>query len=167
MVHNDLLARSLRRNKGKNRRRRIILQHDNASSSHTSAQTTAYLTGQNIEFMGPLALIRHPMTSFYSLTSKINCVINVFRRLNKQFMRSKCMFRRYLNRSGKSASKYPYTIIFWIDNVCVYHSSNVFDLTCPSVSEVSEYCATTNSVTKLPLNPRLKYKRDSSARKLE
>ena len=34
-----------------NRRKRIILHHDNASS-HTSRQTTAYLTGQNIEIMG-------------------------------------------------------------------------------------------------------------------
>lgn len=34
-----------------NRRRRIILHHDNASS-HTSAQTTGYLSTQNIELMG-------------------------------------------------------------------------------------------------------------------
>jgi len=34
-----------------NRRRRIILHHDNASS-HTSAQTTAYLSTQHIELMG-------------------------------------------------------------------------------------------------------------------
>lgn len=34
-----------------NQRRRIILHHDNASS-HTSVQTTQYLTGQNIELMG-------------------------------------------------------------------------------------------------------------------
>lgn len=34
-----------------NPKRRIILHHDNASS-HTSAQTTQYLTGENIELMG-------------------------------------------------------------------------------------------------------------------
>lgn len=34
-----------------NRRRRIILHHDNASS-HTSAQTSAYLSSQNIELIG-------------------------------------------------------------------------------------------------------------------
>lgn len=34
-----------------NRKRRIILHHDNASS-HTSNQTTEYLTGKNIELMG-------------------------------------------------------------------------------------------------------------------
>ncbi|XP_070070207.1 histone-lysine N-methyltransferase SETMAR-like [Drosophila takahashii] len=33
------------------KRRRIILHHDNASS-HTSAQTSAFLTGQNVELMG-------------------------------------------------------------------------------------------------------------------
>lgn len=35
----------------KNKKRRIILHHDNASS-HTSAQTKEFLTGQNIELMG-------------------------------------------------------------------------------------------------------------------
>lgn len=35
----------------KKRQRRIILHHDNASS-HTSAETTTYLTGQNVELMG-------------------------------------------------------------------------------------------------------------------
>ena len=34
-----------------NRRRRIIVQHDNASSQ-TSAQTIAFLTGQNVDLMG-------------------------------------------------------------------------------------------------------------------
>lgn len=33
-----------------NKRRRIIVHHDNASS-HTSAQTSAFLTGQNVELM--------------------------------------------------------------------------------------------------------------------
>uniref|UniRef100_A0A0K2VCS9 Mariner transposase [Bombyx mori] n=1 Tax=Lepeophtheirus salmonis TaxID=72036 RepID=A0A0K2VCS9_LEPSM len=34
-----------------NRRKRIIVHHDNASS-YTSAQTSAFLTGQNVELMG-------------------------------------------------------------------------------------------------------------------
>ena len=34
-----------------NKKRRIILHHDNASS-HTSAKTREYLSGQNIELMG-------------------------------------------------------------------------------------------------------------------
>ena len=34
-----------------NKRRRIIVHHDNAGS-HTSAQTSAFLTGQNVELMG-------------------------------------------------------------------------------------------------------------------
>ena len=49
-----------------NRRTRITLQHDNASS-HTSAQPTAFLHTQNI---------------------------NVFRYLKKRLMRSECMFWR-------------------------------------------------------------------------
>ena len=53
-----------------NRRRRITLHHDNGSS-HTSAQTTEFLSTQNINLMSnpPYVLTWHRMTSFYSRTT--------------------------------------------------------------------------------------------------
>ena len=51
-----------------NRRRRITLHHDNASS-YTSTQTTASLSTQNIDLMShPPCSPWHRMTSFYSRT---------------------------------------------------------------------------------------------------
>ena len=46
----------------------------------------------------------HRMTSLYSRTLKIKWEVNVFRHLKKRLMRSECVFWRYLNQSGKSAS---------------------------------------------------------------
>ena len=51
-----------------------------------------------------IVLTWHRMTSFYSRTSKIKWEANVFWYLKKRLMRSECMFLRYLNQSGKSAS---------------------------------------------------------------
>ncbi|GFT68872.1 hypothetical protein NPIL_617781 [Nephila pilipes] len=48
----------------KQKNRRIILHHDNASS-HTSTQTKAFLTERKIELMG------HPPTSVTTVTSRV------------------------------------------------------------------------------------------------
>jgi len=73
-----------------NKRRRIIVHHDNASS-HTSAQTSAFLTDQNVELMGT-ALTWHPMTSFCSRTSREKCVVNDYRRQKILLKRLKTCF---------------------------------------------------------------------------
>ena len=49
MVHYSLFAKAFGEIRKTNKRKRII--HDNASS-HTSAQTSTFLTGQNVELMG-------------------------------------------------------------------------------------------------------------------
>ena len=79
------------------RRRRITLHHDNVRS-HTSAQTTALLSTQNIDLMS------HPQYSpdlESYVKNKMRCqrfstpekAVDAFR-----------MFWRYLNQSGESAS---------------------------------------------------------------
>ena len=67
-----------------NRRRRITLHHN--ASSHTSAQTTAFLSTQNIDLMNHMP---------YSLDLGPNDFF---------LLRSECMFWRCLNQSDKSAS---------------------------------------------------------------
>ena len=84
-----------------NRRSWINFHHDNASS-HTSAQTTAFLITQNIN--RSIVLTWHWMTSFCSRTKKVKWEVNVFRHLKKRLMRSECIFWSYLNHSGKIAS---------------------------------------------------------------
>ena len=56
MVHSHLFASCLPRNQ-ENQPRRRITPHQDISSSNTSAQTNAYLSTQNIHFMG------HPLYS--------------------------------------------------------------------------------------------------------
>ena len=88
-----------------NKRRRIIVHHDNASS-HTTAQTSAFLTGQNTSNWWVIcltALTWHRMTCFYSRTSRKKCLVNDFHCQKMQLKRLKTMFWRYLNRSEKSA----------------------------------------------------------------
>ena len=80
-----------------NRRRRITLQHDNGSS-HTSAQTTTFISIQNIDLMS------HPP---YSRDLAPNNFF-VFRYVNNKMRGERfsspeeaveCMFWRYLNQS--------------------------------------------------------------------
>ena len=88
-----------------NKRRRIIVHHDNASS-HTSAQNNAFLTGQNVKLMGytPYNPDLAPNDFFLLPHIKKKCVVNDFRRQKTLLKRSKTMFWRCLNRSEKSAS---------------------------------------------------------------
>ena len=67
-----------------NKRKRIIVRHDN-TSSHTSAQTSAFLTGQNVELMAhpPYSSDLAPINFCYSRTSGKKCVVNDFQRLKK------------------------------------------------------------------------------------
>ena len=69
--------------------------HNDNASSHTSAQTNAFLTGQNVELMG-----RSPASFYFSISRK-KCVVNVFRRQKMWLKRLKIMFWRCPNRSGK------------------------------------------------------------------
>lgn len=68
-----------------NRRRRITLHHDNASS-HTSHQTSEFLSTQNIVLMGHPAYSPDLAPNDYFLfpTIKKKCVDNVFRLLKKR-----------------------------------------------------------------------------------
>lgn len=61
-----------------NRRRRLILHHDNGIS-HTSAQTRTFLSIQDIDLMGhsPHSPDFAPNDSLFSRRSKINFEVNV------------------------------------------------------------------------------------------
>ena len=90
-----------------NCRRRIPLHHDNASS-HTSVQTTALLSTQNIDLMShpPYSIDLAPNDFFLFPYVKNKIRGQRFSTpLKKRLMRSECMFWRYLNQSGKSASR--------------------------------------------------------------
>ena len=83
-----------------NRRRRIILRKDNASS-HASAQTRDFLRTENIELVGHLAyspdLAPNDFFLFPHIENKL--LGQCFSTPEERLMRSKCMFWRYLNRS--------------------------------------------------------------------
>ena len=86
-----------------NKRRRIILHQDNASS-HTFRQTTEYLSTQNIELIGHPAYSPDlaPYIFFCSRKSKTNCVDTDFCRQKNPLMCSKTVFWRFLNRNRKN-----------------------------------------------------------------
>ena len=90
-----------------NKRRRIIVHHDNACS-HTSAQNSAFLTGQHVELMGHLLYSPDLAPSDFFLFPHIKkkFVVNDFRRQKMLLKRSKTMFWRCLNRSGKTDTNY-------------------------------------------------------------
>ena len=71
-----------------NRRKRITLHHDKVSS-HTLAQTTAFLSTQTSIWwvICRIVLIWQRMAAFYSRTQKIRWEVNVFRHLKKRLMR--------------------------------------------------------------------------------
>ena len=74
----------------KTKKRRGSFVHHYIASSHISAQTSTFLTCQNVEFevQPDLALNNF----FYCLTSRKKCVVNDFRRQKMLLKRFKTMF---------------------------------------------------------------------------
>ena len=75
------LPKVFEENRKTNQRRQKIVHQDNASSQ-TSAQTSAYLTGQNVEVMGPTPyspdVARNDFFLFQHIKKK--CLVNDFHR---------------------------------------------------------------------------------------
>ena len=78
------------------KRRRIIVQHT-MRALHTSTQISA---GQNVKFIGHPSYCPNDFCLFPHIKKKI--VINDFRSQKMLLKRSKIMFWRCLNRSGKT-----------------------------------------------------------------
>ena len=89
--------------------RRIIVLHDNASSN-TSAQTSLFLTGQNVELMGhpPYSPDLAPNDFFLFRTSWKKGVVNDFRRQKMLLKRSKTMTWKTNTNDCRSSKQFEY-----------------------------------------------------------